>query len=231
MTAHSATLLSNTSDSDPSDIIIHSHEAIFTFTAGLTFAHYLGHLPLESRQFLRRRYDIVRIDPDTQGFLATYPTWLYWVILVSEETPDTRMILPIVQRLAESSPRIDLRIVSDEADLSALNRLLDQEMDLEEAAGDLEMPLLLVFDEEWNYQAQWGPRPQAAEARLESWLADHPTYEALMDESAEASEAAEALIAKLTNQMRIWYNDDLTVACIGEIRAMLNALGSDDSED
>lgn len=217
--------------SDSNSIIIASQEAIFTFTSGLTFAEYLDYLELESRQFLRRRYDIVRVDPETQLFLATYPSWLYLVIVVSEDTPDTRMILPIVQRMVECSARIDLRIVSDEVDLAALNQLLDEEIDLEEDLGEIELPLLLVFDEEWNFQTQWGPRPEAAEARLETWIAAHPTYETLLDENPESSEALDSLVADLTNQMRLWYNDDLTDACIGEIQALLETLISDESEE
>lgn len=203
-------------------------EAIFAFTSGLTFREYLAHLPPDQRHFLGRRYEMVRLDPDTQSFLTTYPLWLYLVLLVSEDAPDTMMVLPIVQRMAESSPRIDLRIVSDEADLLALNELLEDEIDLEEDLAEIELPMLFFFDEEWNQQAQWGARPEAAEERLDAWLTAHPDYEMLLsEETNEASDRLETLTSALTNQMRLWYNDDLTMACIREIRMVLEDLTRD----
>jgi hypothetical protein len=210
-------------------VIIPVNEAIFAFTSGLTFRDYLQHVDHEERRFLSQRYDLVRISPQIQRVLVTYPNWLYWVLLVSEETPDTLMVLPIVQRLAELCPRIDLRILSDEADLSALNELVDEEIDLEEDLADIDLPHLFIFDEEWNQQAEWGPRPAIAEERLEQWLSAHPDYEVLLaDEENEDSPRLEQLITELTHQMRLWYNDDLTQACAAEIMQILEALQVDE---
>lgn len=206
-------------------------EAIFAFTSGQTLRDYLARFSPDQRLALARRYEAVRVPVDVQSTLATYPIWLYWVLLVSDDTPDTLMVLPIVQRLAELSPRIDLRILSDEADLSALNALLEDETDLEEDLAEIDLPRLFIFDEEWNQQAQWGPRPEAAEDRLDEWLAAHPDYEQLLaEDDTEDPERLEQLIADLTAQMRLWYNDDLTNACISEIMAMVNDLNNDDTE-
>lgn len=215
----------------PMTIHIPYNEAIFAFTAGETFREYLLRFGPTQRLALSQRYDAVRIHTDAQNILSTYPVWLYWVLLVSDDTPDTLMVLPIVQRLAELSPRIDLRILSDEADLAALNTLVDEEIDLAEDLADIDLPRLFIFDEEWNQQAQWGPRPEAAEERLEQWLTSHPDYEHLMaEDDSEDPDRLEQLIAELTAQMRLWYNDDLTVACIDEIMALVNELNNEDAE-
>jgi hypothetical protein len=212
-------------------VTISVNEAIFAFTSGLTFREYILNLPVEQRLFLERRYEAVRISPTIQSHLATYPLWLYWVLLVNDETPDTMMVLPIVQRLAELCPRIDLRILSDEADMAALNELVDDEINLEDDLAEIEMPHLFIFDEEWNQQAQWGPRPQAAEERLDQWLSAHPDYEPLLaDDEVEDPERLEALIVELTDQMRLWYNDDLTAACAAEIATILEELQSEEIE-
>jgi hypothetical protein len=211
--------------------MISVNEAIFAFTSGLTFQEYVHKLSVEQRPILERRYAAVRISPAIQSYLSTYPLWLYWVLLVNNETPDTWMVLPIVQRLAELCPRIDLRVLSDEADMAALNQLVDEEINLEEDLAEIDMPHLFIFDEEWNQQAQWGPRPQAAEERLDQWLLTHPDYEPLLaDDEVEEPERLEALIMELTDQMRLWYNDDLTSACAGEIIAILEELQSDETE-
>ncbi|MEZ4637146.1 MAG: thioredoxin family protein [Caldilineaceae bacterium] len=212
-------------------IEIQCNEAIFAFTDGQTFSEYAHRFEPEQRLALTRRYDAVRVPVDAQSTLATYPVWLYWVLLVSDDTPDTLMVLPIVQRMAELSPRIDLRVLSDEADLSALNELVDDEIDLDEALADIDLPRLFIFDEEWNQQAQWGPRPEAAEARLDEWLTSNPDYEQLLaEDETDDSARLDQLISDLTAQMRLWYNHDLTSACIAEIMALLDELNSDDSE-
>lgn len=205
--------------------LITVNEAIFAFTSGLTFQEYVQAVDFEQRRFLLQRYQSIRISPKIQYALSVYPIWLYWVLLVSEETPDTLMIVPIVQRLAELSPRIDLRIITDDADLAALNELVDEEIDLEEDLGELDLPHLFVFDEEWSQLAQWGPRPASAEQRLDQWLSTHPDYETLLaDEEQEDPARLEQLIIKLTHQMRLWYNDDLTDACAAEFMKMLEDL-------
>ncbi len=207
-------------------------ETIFTFTAGQTFRDYLLSFDPAQRQLLSRRYSAVRIPADVQEMLASYPLWLYWVLVVSNETPDTLMILPIIQRLVELCPRIDLRIFSDEADLSALNDLVDDDIDLGEDLAEVDLPHLFIFDEEWNQQAHWGPRPQAAEERLDQWLSSHPEYEPLLaEEENDDSDRLEKLIAELTAQMRLWYNDDLTGACVAEIVTLLADLTDNASDD
>jgi len=207
--------------------VISVQEPIFVFTSGETFGEFCNAQPLELAGLLRRIFAGVRIDPDTQLYLATYPNWLTCIVLVEEPAPDTAMILPILVRIAEACPRLELRIISDTTDLAALNELVDDELDLEEDLGDVDLPLLLFFDEEWNQQARWGPRPVAAEKRLDEWLATHPEYEALLDdENSDNSPALEQLVVQLTHQMRFWYNNDLTAACVGEIRAILEKLES-----
>ena len=97
--------------------------------------------------------------------------------------------------------------------------------------ADIDLPRLFIFDEEWNQQAQWGPRPEAAEARLDEWLTSNPDYEQLLaEDETDDSARLDQLISDLTAQMRLWYNHDLTSACIAEIMALLDELNSDDSE-
>ncbi|HRJ41071.1 MAG: thioredoxin family protein [Caldilineaceae bacterium] len=203
-------------------------EPIFAFTSGETFEEYCDAQSPQQANLLRRILAGMRIDPDTQCYLATYSTWLTCCLLVGDETPDTALIVPIVVRLAECCPRLDLRIVSDSNDLAALNELVDDDLDLEEELDEIDLPLLFFFDDEWNQQARWGPRPVAAEKRLDEWLTVHPEYGALLEDDENGDPAVlEQWIEQLIHQMRLWYHDDLTGATIGEIRTVLQQLDSD----
>lgn len=200
-------------------------EPVFAFTTGETFDEFRAAQPLELAGLLGRIFAGVRLDPDTQLYLTGFPTWLTSVVIVEDMAPDTAMIVPILVRMAEACPRLELRIVSAAMDLTALNELVEEDMDLDEDLDDLDLPLVLFFDEEWNQQARWGPRPAAAEKRLDDWLSANPDYEILLDSDDEEDPPELAhWVEQLTHQMRFWYNSDLTAACIGEIREILEKL-------
>lgn len=198
-------------------------EDILGFTTGLSFREYLKTLDPSSRSLMSRRLDAVRLKADDQLYLSTYPRWLYLILLVSDETPDTFMVTPIVQRLCESASRIEMRIVPDNAPLGLLDAILDEQIILEEDLPDMDLPVLFIFNDEWNQIGQWGPRPQAAEERLDAWLAANPEYEKLLSEDLDDSPELDRLFDELTSLMRFWYNDDLTGACVSEIRAILQS--------
>lgn len=209
--------------------VISAQEPFFVLTAGMSFSEYCESLPGEQRHALHRLWMGVRLDPETQLYLSTHPVWVNCFVVVEDQTPDTAMIAPILARVADCCPRMELRFFSADGDLSALNEVVDDDLDLEEDLDDLDLPLLLFFDEEWNQVGQWGPRPAAAEDRLDAWLASHPNYVALMDsDDDEDSPELDTLVEELLHQMRLWYNDDLTDASVAEICEVLKSLESDE---
>ena len=114
----------------------------------------------------------MRIPPDDQGFYASYPDTLHMAAVVNIHLPDTPAVLPLWVRLATACPRADLRVLNDD-NLAPLQRLIGDEaaLDLE----TLELPALLIFDDEWQLQAHWGPRPRRPSRRSTSGLPTIPT--------------------------------------------------------
>ncbi len=202
----------------------------FALTRGITFAEYLATLP-PLGAILRGRLREIRINPQDQDFFVQYPDVLNFVFLFSEENPEAIAVVPVLVAITQRSPRFTLQLLRDTDDLSALARQVD-EAELNRALNELALPLLYVFDEEWNLQCQWGPYPQAAESYLEAWLEAHPDYERLAESSDSGEQATYArLLDELTHEMRVWYNSGLNQACISEVRALLAALLEDDSTD
>jgi len=131
------------------------------------------------KKLLQCRYQEANIQADVQLYLSEFPDWLNWVFLVEEDVPDTLVLTPLIQRLAEHSPRSSIYLMRAEDDLSLLDSTLEQ-IDLsEDDLLEAELPMLLFFNEEWQYLSQWGPRPQATESYLDSWLEAHPEFETL----------------------------------------------------
>ncbi len=205
----------------PTSLLI--QQKALAFTSSLTFREFLEKSPTVA-PFLRRRYAEIRIPLAEQTFFLTYPDILNFIVLVSEENPDTLVVLPILVRMAAASPHFWLGILRDTDDLSMLDALID-EIDFNEDLGDIDLPLLLVFDEEWNFQGQWGPHPQEAERYLEAWFEHHPEYAKLAeDDTVVAQQTYAILLDQLTHQMRAWYNSDLNRVCFQEIRELLTGL-------
>jgi len=196
---------------------------------GLTFDEFCQASPLYGALLRSRRAEI-RIPLADQHYLATHPDILYFMLVVSEDDPETVAVAPVMQCIVDACPRFTLYLMRDEDDLTALNAAVD-EIDLDDDLSELDVPLLLIFDEAGEYQAHWGPRPAAADAQLDAWLEQHPEYESLSDdEEDDAHEQYLQVLDLLTHEMRVWYNSGLNRACISEIRALLHELQSDDED-
>ena len=181
----------------------------FAITANLTLPEYLTELPQEVRQLMQMRRAEVRLTPEQQDFLLDYSDILNFVVIVTDDAPETIVILPIIARIVAMSPRFSLHIVRDTDNLTMLEGAVD-ELDLEDDENDVALPLLLLFDEEWNYQTQWGPQPEAAESYLDEWLEKNPTYEILAEsDDAEDQDMYWQLTDSLLFEMRMWYNTAL----------------------
>ncbi|RIK51885.1 MAG: hypothetical protein DCC57_10440 [Chloroflexi bacterium] len=172
----------------------------------------------QHRAVLAARLAEIRIAPDEQLFFVTYPDTIHW-LAVADDSPATLVVLPLVAHVAALSPRLDLRVLGEDEAAAALV-CLTGDPDAAALLEDADLPLLLAFDEEWQYQASWGPHPAAIDPYLEQWFAAHPAAE------SEPEEMDESLLAQLTQEMRLWYNSGLNQACAAELRAFLAGMQS-----
>ncbi len=207
-----------------------------------TADEYIAQCEEPAAAVLRQRLREARIPADVQEAMVHYPDMVNFVALVGGGVPDTPSLLPLWIRIARAMPRADLRVV-DEHSSPLLERLLGDDDDVN--LDTIELPMFLVFDEEWHYQGRWGPRPAAAEALLDEWLAQHPEYEALAEladaDGNGAPDFDEAEIGSTPNdwaalhqllilQMRIWYNSGLDADAATEILALLASLQDSPAE-
>ena len=200
------------------------------FTTALTLKEYIQGSELYGKM-LGIRCDEIRLLPEIQSYLATYPDLLYVIVVATPEDPDTVAVVPILATIVGSSARLSMRLLRDEDDLTLLDGLLEDE-DLLNELDDLDLPQAFFFDEEWQLVGQWGPRPAEAEAYLDGWLEENPEYERLSESDDDADQEAYAiLLDRLTYEMRVWYNSGLNDACIGEVYDLLVNLQNDDDSD
>jgi hypothetical protein len=217
--------------------VLHASVKTLVFISALTMDEFLSQTS-NYGTLIKNRLREIHLTPDDQAFFVDYPDVLHFVALVAEDSPETVAVLPILARIAEVGTRFDLCILRDDDDPTMLNTLVDtldtlvDDSDPFADPSELDLPMLLIFDEEWQYQDRWGPHPQAAEAHLDDWLERHPEYESLADEeSPEAQSLYARLLNTLTYEMRIWYNSELNGECIKEIRKVLVSLQEDNEVD
>ncbi|MCS6828237.1 MAG: thioredoxin family protein [Caldilinea sp.] len=205
-------------------------DKLVAFEGCLTFREYCE-LQEERNRLLRMRYAETRLEPSLQLKLNTYEEPLNILAVVTDEDPDTIAVLPIIARMVDASPRMQLHVLSESRDLTPLVSLLPG-VDALSVVEEWVLPQFLIFDDEWELQAQWGPRPMQAEGNLSEWLSRYPEYEMLADDETPAGQARyAALTTALTYEMRVWYNSSLATACQREFCDVLVALLQSEESD
>ena len=202
----------------------------FAFNHCLTYAYFVQDQP-DGGRLLEQRYGETRLLPALQDRMVNYPDTLSVLALVDGEDPDTVAVLPIIARLIDTSSHVQLRVLAEDEDLTPL-AMLATDLDVNAGLEEWDLPQFFVFDEEWELQGQWGPRPAAAERNLETWLARYPGYEALAEDESDAGlQRFAELTHKLIQEMRIWYNSGLAADCQTEFCELLASLQVPDDAD
>ena len=198
------------------------------YSCAATYAEYVAASP--NRAFLEMRACEIRLLPEEQAYFTGYSDPMHWLVVAADDGPDTLVVLPVLAHMAAWAPRLSLRVVREDESAWLLTALVD-DADLLESLADADLPLLLTFDDEWQFQEQWGPHPQAIEPFLEQWLAENSDYDQLAEDESTAGQAAYArLSTRLLHEMRLWYNSTLNHACGAELSALL-ARWHDESDE
>ena len=185
-----------------------------------------------SRQdFLEIRAREIRLLAEEQAYLTEYPDTTHWLVVAADDSPDTLVVLPVLAHIVAAAPHLTLRVVREEDAAPLLTGLVDDPALLASWA-EADLPLLLSFDDEWQFQEPWGPHPQAIEPFLEQWVADHPEAEQLAEDDSPAGQVAYMrLVEGLMQEMRLWYNSMLNQACGEELCALLARWRSENGDD
>lgn len=95
---------------------------------------------------------------------------LNWLVITEHWCGDASQINPIISKVAElSEGKIDLRYIYRDANLELMDAHLTD-------GTSRSIPILLVFDEDFNLLGQYGPRPAEAQVLVKSYLAKGESY-------------------------------------------------------
>lgn len=120
-----------------------------------------------------------------------------WLVLTESWCGDAAPSLPVMNKIAETSNKIDFKIL-----LRDENQEL---MDLFRTNGTLSIPKLIMLDEQrLEVLNSWGPRPTKATKMVEAYKRDH-----------------NELSPEFKQDLQLWYNKDKGVNILDDLMELL----------
>ena len=127
------------------------------YESGLTFTDFLASARANI-DLWRLKYAHSQVsDEEVARVIATGRQW-HLLVLVEDWCGDGVVTVPVMARLAERVPTLDLRILPRDANLDL--------MDAHLTAGARSIPVVLILDNEYKERGWWGPRPR----ELQKWV-------------------------------------------------------------
>jgi len=184
--------------------------------AGLTLAEFVEKMTTYQDEMQRRLREVALPDTD-RAELARLNRPVHALVLTEGWCPDSLMNLPILARVVEAAPGMDMRIFirSRFPDLEAYYQARDVRC----------IPVFTFLDAAFDEIGTWLERPQAAHERLQAWKAEHPEFETSHPDSElsprERGARLRALLQILPLEMERWYAEGLQAETVKELKALL----------
>ncbi|MBL7885907.1 MAG: thioredoxin family protein [Flavobacterium sp.] len=146
---------------------------------------------------LHRLDKTMQVTDEVQSFLEKINRKYIWLVIAEGWCGDAAQILPIINKMAQVSDAIDLRIVLRDDNEDLMNMFLTN--------GTKSIPKLIIIDQETEEVIDhFGPRPQGAK----QLILDYKTTHRIVDETAKI-------------ELQKWYLTDKGVSTQNEIIALL----------
>jgi hypothetical protein len=104
---------------------------------------------------MKRLDKTIELDEDLVSKLKSMPCEVNWLLLTEAWCGDAAQNVPILNKMAEASKKINLRLILRDENLDIMNQYLTN--------GGMAIPKLIIFDGEMNEIASWGPRPSTVQ--------------------------------------------------------------------
>jgi len=125
----------------------------------------------------------LKISEETKNSINNLKNNFTFLVIAEGWCGDAAQILPILNKIAESSSKIDLKIVLRDENEELMNRFLTN--------GSQSIPKIIIVDSNNEVINSWGPRPSIATKMV-----------------LDYKEINGALDADFKKNLQIWYNKD-----------------------
>ena len=129
------------------------------FLAGETFSEFL-HRPKQNSQLWDALYQRATLSDDAAARAALVHHPWHLLVLSEDWCGDSINTLPVIARLTETQPLIDMRIIGRDVNPD----LIDSHL----TGLARSIPVIILLDEDFNEVGWWGPRP----GTLQAWVTE-----------------------------------------------------------
>ncbi len=159
-------------------------------------ADYINYTKLNESRMHRLDKTLQVID-EVKEYLENLQRPFTWLVLAETWCGDAAQVVPVINKMAEVSDKIDLRILLRDENEALMNLFLTN--------GTKSIPKLIMLDKKTNEViADFGPRPKGAK----QLIIDYNTTHGMVDETAKI-------------ELQKWYLNDKGVAIQKEIIALM----------
>jgi len=146
---------------------------------------------------VRRLDKTLQLTAEVKASLENLNNEQIWLVISEGWCGDSAQLIPIFNKMAEVSDRIELRIVLRDENDDLMNQFLTN--------GTRSIPLLILLDKETlTVIGKFGPRPQEARQLILDYKSEHGH----VDETAKTN-------------LHKWYTEDKGISTQNEIMALL----------
>ena len=128
------------------------------FESALSFPQYLETVR-KNEDLWRGVHDRVRLPDGVVDEARKLPGAWHLLALSEDWCGDAVNILPVISRLAEWLPNVDLRVLSRDENLDIMDAHLTN-------GTSRSIPIVILLDENYVERAWWGPRPR----EIQEWV-------------------------------------------------------------
>ncbi len=164
-------------------------------------ADYINYTKLNESRMHRLDKTLQVID-EVKEYLENIQRPYIWLVLAETWCGDAAQVVPVINKMAEVSDKIDLRILLRDENEALMNLFLTN--------GTKSIPKLIMLDKKTNEViADFGPRPKGAK----QLIIDYKTTHGMVDETAKI-------------ELQKWYLADKGISIQKEIVALMNEVVS-----
>lgn len=146
---------------------------------------------------MNRLEKTIQITNEVTQSLQNLQSHYIWLVISEGWCGDAAQLVPIINKMAELSEKIYLRIVLRDENEALMNQFLTN--------GGKAIPKLLILDaESLTVLSDWGPRPEGAKNLIIDYKAKH----GVVDETAKT-------------ELQKWYLHDKGISTQNEIMALV----------
>jgi len=123
------------------------------FASGQTYAEWIKGPTPENCDKMEDLREALVLEPQVEGFLAALPRPVRVVAIAEDWCGDVVKHVPVLARMAESAPNLQVRFISREQHPQVFGRYLTN--------GGEAIPKFIFLSEQWVECGNWGPMPDA----------------------------------------------------------------------